>query len=84
MVAAFEILIANHPARNLIREGKTHQLRNIITTNVGEGMCSLESSLADLISGEVITYDDALAVSGHPKEISRLMNGRGAAVYASA
>jgi twitching motility protein PilT len=83
MVAAFEVLIANHPARNLIREGKTHQLRNIITTNVSEGMCSLESSLADLIAAEVITHDDALAVSGHPKELSRLLSPRGA-VYASA
>jgi twitching motility protein PilT len=83
MVAAFEVLIANHPARNLIREGKTHQLRNIITTNVQEGMCSLESSLADLISAEVITYEDALTVSGHPKEIGRLMNSRGA-LYATA
>ena len=83
MVAAFEILIANHPARNLIREGKTHQLRNIITTNTNEGMCSLESSLADLVAAEVITHDDALAVSGHPKELNRLLSPRGA-VYAPA
>jgi twitching motility protein PilT len=83
MVAAFEILLANHPAKNLIREGKTHQLRNIITTNFQEGMCSLESSLADLISAEVITHDEALAVSGHPKELSRLLTSRGA-IYAPA
>ena len=49
MVAAFEILIANHPVRNIIREGKTHQLPNLITTGQAEGMCSLESSLADLV-----------------------------------
>ncbi len=51
MVAAFEILIANHPVRNIIREGKTHQLPNLITTDQAEGMCSLESSLADLVVG---------------------------------
>ena len=37
MVAAFEILIANHPVRNIIREGKTHQLPNLITTGPGRG-----------------------------------------------
>ena len=52
MVAAFEVLIANHPVRNLIREGKTHQLPNLMTTNASEGMCTLESSLADLIAGQ--------------------------------
>ena len=49
MVAAFEILVANNPVRNLIREGKTNQLLNVITTNQQEGMCTLEASLVDLI-----------------------------------
>ena len=43
MVAAFEILVANNPVRNLIREGKTNQLLNVITTNQQEGMCTLEA-----------------------------------------
>jgi twitching motility protein PilT len=76
MVAAFEILIANNPVRNLIREGKTNQLLNIITTNQQEGMCTLEANLADLIGAEVITYDDALAISAHPKELERLLSHR--------
>ena len=83
MVAAFEILIANHPVRNIIREGKTHQLPNIITTNAAEGMCSLEASLADLVSSETVTYDDALAISSHPKELTRLMSLSGP-IYATA
>ncbi len=76
MVAAFEILIANHPVRNIIREGKTHQLPNLITTNQAEGMCSLESSLADLVSAQIVDYEDALAISSHPKELSRLVGQR--------
>jgi twitching motility protein PilT len=76
MVAAFEILIANNPVRNLIREGKTNQLLNIITTNQQEGMCTLEANLADLIGAEVITYDDAVAISAHPKELERLLSHR--------
>jgi twitching motility protein PilT len=77
MVAAFEILIANHPVRNIIREGKTHQLPNLITTGQSEGMCSLESSLADLVTAQVVDYDEALSISSHPKELARLVGQRG-------
>ncbi len=76
MVAAFEILIANNPVRNLIREGKTNQLLNVISTNQQEGMVTLEASLVDLIGAEVVTFDDALAISAHPKELERLLSHR--------
>jgi twitching motility protein PilT len=72
-VAAFEVLIANHPVRNLIREGKSNQLMNVMTTNQAEGMCTMESSLATLIKSDVISYEDALEVSTHPKEIARAL-----------
>lgn len=78
MVAAFEILVANNPVRNLIREGKTNQLLNIIATNQQEGMYTLEASLVDLIQGGVVTYDDAVSISAHPKELERLLNHRDA------
>jgi twitching motility protein PilT len=83
MVAAFEILIANHPVRNLIREGKTHQLPNIITTNKSEGMCSLEASLATLVSQRIVDYEEATAICAHPKELARILALDGA-VYATA
>ncbi len=70
-VAAFEVLIANHPVRNLIREGKSNQLLNIMTTNLGEGMQTLEVNLAGLIEAGSISYEDALEVSVHPKELDR-------------
>jgi twitching motility protein PilT len=73
-VAAFEVLIANHPVRNLIREGKSNQLLNIMTTNQQEGMCTLESSLAAMVNRDIITYEDALEVSVHPKELDRALN----------
>jgi twitching motility protein PilT len=77
MVAAFEILIANHPVRNIIREGKTHQLPNLITTNQAEGMCSLEASLADLVAAQMVDYEEALGISSHPKELGRQVSQRG-------
>jgi twitching motility protein PilT len=71
MVAAFEVLIATNPVRNLIREGRSNQLLNIMTTNQKEGMRTLEISLAELIAAGTITYEDALNVSAHPKELAR-------------
>ena len=73
MVAAFEVLIANNPVRNLIREGRSNQLLNIMTTNQKEGMRTLEISLAELIVAGTVTYEDALNVSAHPKELARAL-----------
>lgn len=73
-VAAFEVLVATHPVRNLVREGKSNQLLNVMATNQAEGMQILEANLAALINSGVITYDDALEVSVHPKELDRALN----------
>jgi twitching motility protein PilT len=69
LVAAYEVLLGNHPARNLIREGKTKQLRNVITTHASEGMRTLEMSLNQLIADAVIDLDTALGVSMYPREL---------------
>jgi twitching motility protein PilT len=82
MVAAFEVLIATNPVRNLIREGRSNQLLNIMTTNQKEGMRTLETSLAELIASGTITYEDALDVSAHPKELARAMATVGVPVRA--
>jgi twitching motility protein PilT len=68
-VAAYEVLSANEAVRNLIREGKTRQIRNVITTSQGEGMQTMEMDLARLISAGLITYDTAAEISAYPKEI---------------
>ena len=70
--------------RNIIREGKTHQLPNLITTNQAEGMCSLESSLADLVAAQVVDYEEALAITSHPKELTRLVGQQRGPVCATA
>ena len=71
VVAAFEVLVATSPVRNLIREGRSNQLSNVMFTNAKEGMQMLENSLAQLIVDGIVTYDDALAASAHPKELAR-------------
>jgi twitching motility protein PilT len=70
-VAAFEVLMANSAVKNLIRENKTMQLRNVIATSRGEGMQTLEASINELIDEGVIDWEDGLAVSLYPKEIHR-------------
>src|SRR6185437_11700551 len=69
MIAAFEILIANNAVRSLVREGKTHQIRNVLSSGRAEGMCTLETWLNHLVTNGLISYEDAVARSSHPKEI---------------
>ncbi len=59
-IAAAEVLLANTAVRNTIREGKTHQLSNIIQTSAGEGMVSLDDSLAQLVTKGEVSLDDAI------------------------
>lgn len=68
-IAAFEVLVANNAMRNLVREGKTHQIRNVVATGAKEGMRTLEMSLSELVTAGHITYDEAVAHSLFPKEI---------------
>jgi twitching motility protein PilT len=69
MVAAFEILVSNSAVRGLIRDGKTHQVRNVLSSGRNEGMCTLESWLNVLIQDGSITYEDAVVRTLYPKEI---------------
>jgi twitching motility protein PilT len=71
LVAAYEVLMGNHAVRNLIREGKTRQLRNVITTHQSEGMQTLEMALTALVAEGVIDYESALKVSLFPKELGK-------------
>src|SRR3954447_19778909 len=70
MVAAFEIMVATSAVKNLVREGKTRQLRNVVSTNLELGMQTLESSLSRLVADGLISEEHAMAVSLHPKEIT--------------
>ncbi len=69
MTAAYEVLVATPAVRNLIKEGKTHQLRNSLVTGARDGMITLEQSLSGLIEAGIITEEDAVARSLYPKDI---------------
>jgi twitching motility protein PilT len=83
LVAAYEVLMANHAVRNLVREGKTRQLRNIVATHQQEGMQTLEMGLNNLMAEDLIDYDTALRVSLYPKELNRPSNYAGVRQFVS-
>ncbi|MBA4349024.1 MAG: type IV pili twitching motility protein PilT [Thermodesulfovibrio sp.] len=60
-VAAREILIVTPAISNLIREGKTHQIYSAIETGAKFGMCTLETSLSELVRERLITVDEAFS-----------------------
>jgi len=72
-VAACEVLISTPAARNLIREGKTHQLYTVMQTGGQQGMQTMNASLADLVRRGQITRDLAMRRSSVPDELERLM-----------
>ncbi len=61
--------MASSAVRNLIKDGKTNQIRNVLQTSLREGMQSLERSLSDLYKEGLITPEDAWSKSLHPNEI---------------
>jgi twitching motility protein PilT len=69
LVAAYEVLVADTAIRNLIKEGKTHQLRNSLVTGQREGMITFEQSLSALVQAGQISYEDAVARSLYPKDV---------------
>ena len=74
-VVAAEILIANPAVRNIIREGKSHQLDAIIQTGAEVGMQTMDRTLASLVQAGTVTYDNAREFAVDLVEFERLMRG---------
>ena len=74
-IVASEILIANSAVRNIIREGKSHQLDNVIQTSSDEGMQSMDRTLVNLVQSGQITYDEAKNYAVDLTEMERMMRG---------
>ena len=71
MVVATEVMVATHAVRNLVREGKSRQLRNVVATSQSDGMRTLEHNLSELVASGVVSHEAAVAVSLHPAEIKK-------------
>ncbi len=74
-VVAAEIMVANSAIRNLIRDGKTHQIDTAIQTGAEQGMQTMDRTLAKLIQTGVISYDMAREYAVDINELNRLVRG---------
>lgn len=74
-MAASEILVATPAVRNIIREGKSHQLEAVIQTGADHGMQSMDKTLVSLVHAGTITYDEARNYAVDLEELDRLMRG---------
>ncbi|MCZ7632787.1 MAG: PilT/PilU family type 4a pilus ATPase [Phycisphaerales bacterium] len=71
MVPAVETLLCTPAVRNLIRESRTFEIPNVIETNRAIGMCSLDTSIAELYFNGMISKEDAVAQAVHPDKLAR-------------
>lgn len=76
---AYEFLIATPAVRNMIREGKSHQIVSSIQTGGQIGMITMDASLADLHLRKQITYEMGISRAVDPKEFARLVESGGLA-----
>jgi len=70
---ATEVLVPTPAVRNLIREGKTHQIYSVLQTGGQHGMQTMDAALADLVRRQKISRELAESRSSSPEELRRLM-----------
>jgi len=76
IVAAFEIMIANSAIRNLIREGKTFQIDNILQTSLAQGMKTMDMSIFELFRNRMISKENAIQFSVNQQVMEQRVSGQ--------
>jgi twitching motility protein PilT len=71
-VVACEIMVATSAIKNLIREGKTHQMYSSIQAGKQHGMVAMDQSLAELVTRGKVTYAHALERCASVPDFNRL------------
>lgn len=74
-VVAVEVLVVTPAVRNLIREGKNHQLPSVIQTGARAGMQSMDAALRDLCLAGLVSDEEALMRASDPETFLRLRRG---------
>jgi twitching motility protein PilT len=72
-VAACEVLVPNPAVRNLIREGKTHQIYSVLQTGSAQGMQTMDAALVSLVRTGRVSQKLAEERSSAPEELRRLL-----------
>ena len=71
-IPVVEVMLATPPVRNLIREGKLHQLPNVIRTHAQQGMVNFDQALVDLYLKGIISTESLFAFCNDRDEVARL------------
>ena len=74
-IPAVEVMLATTAIRNLIREGKTYQMLNVIQTGAQYGMQTLDQAILALYRNGVISREEALARSVNVEELEGVLGG---------
>lgn len=74
MIPAFEILHTNSAVRSMIRECKSYQINNVISSGSSEGMLSMDQSIAALFKSGDISFETAIAYSDNPEQMRRRLS----------
>ncbi|MFZ5754394.1 MAG: type IV pilus twitching motility protein PilT, partial [Bacillota bacterium] len=76
-VLAAEVMIVTPAVRNLIREGKTHQIQTVLQTGGRWGMQTMDMALRELVRSGAVTMETALKYTNDQENFSRLVNATG-------
>jgi twitching motility protein PilT len=74
-VPVVELLIMNSGVRNLIREGKTHQIYSLMETGADQGMQTMDKALANLCRRGLVSHEEALSRAMDMDNFNRWMRG---------
>lgn len=72
-VVATEVMVATPAIRNLVREGKTHQIYSSMQAGTDAGMHTLDQNLAELVRTGKITYEVALEKAHHVEDFNKMV-----------
>jgi len=72
---AAEVLVPTPAVRNLIREGKSHQIYSVLQTGGAQGMQTMDAALSQLVRAGKITRQLAESRAHSVEELKRLIGG---------
>ncbi|MBU4216075.1 MAG: type IV pilus twitching motility protein PilT [Actinobacteria bacterium] len=72
-IAATEVMVATPAIRNLIREGKTHQVYSMLQAGAAQGMHTMDQHLAHLVRDGRITYETGIESCHNLEDFTRLV-----------
>lgn len=71
MVAAFEVMIVNNAIQNMIREGKVHQMDNVIYGGSAQGMITMDADIQRLYNEKQVSRDNAILFATNPDILAK-------------